>query len=169
MVALQALGYCVGSRVRDKDGISAGLWFTDLVAAEAERGRTVLDRLRGLWDRHGLWMSAQHSVRREGQDGAVEIAAAMGRLRTATPESVAGRPVVGVQDFAAGASERPRWLPAANLVVLHLESGSRVLARPSGTEPKLKFYADVRGEGDEGSVQAEADRLARELAGAVGL
>jgi phosphomannomutase len=165
----EALGYTVGPVVRDKDGMSAALWFVDLVAAEAERGRTVLDRLGDLWDRHGLWMSSQHSVRREGTDGAVEIAAAMGRLRTETPTAVAGRDVVRVEDFASGAAERPRWLPAANLVVLHLEGGSRVLARPSGTEPKLKFYADVRGDDDEDRVQQEADRLARELAAAVGL
>jgi phosphomannomutase len=165
----EALGYTVGPVVRDKDGISAALWFTDLVAAEAERGRTVLDRLRDLWKRHGLWMSAQYGVRRIGAEGGVEIAMAMGRLRTHTPSVVGGRAVTRVEDFANGASDRPRWLPAANLVVLHLEGGSRVLARPSGTEPKLKFYADVRGSGDEKTVQAEAAALARELAGAVGL
>lgn len=165
----EALGYTVGPTVRDKDGMSAALWFTDLVAAEAERGRSVLDRLRDLWDRHGLWMSAQHSVKRAGQEGSVEIATAMGRLRTATPTEVAGRRVLRVEDFAHGAEARPRWLPAANLVILHLDGSSRVLARPSGTEPKLKFYADVRGDGDETAVQADADRLARELAEAVGL
>ncbi|NIU71953.1 MAG: phospho-sugar mutase, partial [Actinobacteria bacterium] len=55
----EALGYTVGPVVRDKDGISAAVWFADLVAAEAEHGRTVLDRLGDLWDEHGLWMSAQ--------------------------------------------------------------------------------------------------------------
>lgn len=165
----EALGYTVGPTVRDKDGMSAALWFADLVAAEAERGRTALDRLRDLWDRHGLWMSAQHGVTRSGPGGGVEIARAMGRLRTATPEMVGGRAVTEVQDFAEGAARRPRWLPAANLVVLHLEGGSRVLARPSGTEPKLKFYADVRGAGDETAVRAEAEVLARSLAESVGL
>jgi len=149
--------------------MSAALWFIDLVAAEAERGRTALDRLHDLWDRHGLWMSAQHSVKRTGQEGSVEIAMAMGRLRTETPTEVGGREVIAVEDFAAGAGDRPRWLPAANLVVLQLEGGCRVLARPSGTEPKLKFYADVRGEGDAAAVQAEAEALARALAEAVGL
>ncbi|NIR38202.1 MAG: phospho-sugar mutase, partial [Actinobacteria bacterium] len=67
---------------------------------------------------------------------------------------MAGREVAGVTDFAAGADDRPRWLPATNLIVLQLAGGSRVLARPSGTEPKLKFYADVRGEGDPEAVAA---------------
>jgi phosphomannomutase len=165
----EALGYTVGPVVRDKDGMSAALWFADLVAAEAERGRTVLDRLRDLWDRHGLWMSAQYSVTRPGPDGAVEIATAMGTLRTSTPTEIGGRQVVRVEDFATGAETRPRWLPAANLVVLHLEGGSRVLARPSGTEPKLKFYADVHGSADEQAVGVEAEELARSLAEAVGL
>ncbi len=165
----EALGFTVGSVVRDKDGISAAVWFADLVAAEAEHGRTVLDRLSDLWDEHGLWMSAQHSVPRPGSDGAMEIAAAMGRLRTALPSEVAGHRVVGVTDFAEDAAERPRWLPATNLVVLHLEGGSRVLARPSGTEPKLKFYADVRGAGESGEVAAAATGLAEGLAAAIGL
>ncbi len=165
----EALGYTVGPVVRDKDGISAAVWFADLAAAEAERGRTVLDRLDDLWAEHGLWMSAQHGVMRPGADGAVEIAAAMGRLRTAMPAEVAGREVVRVTDFAEGAADRPRWLPATNLIVLHLEDGSRVLARPSGTEPKLKLYAHVRGADDPGAVQAEAGALVRALAAAIGL
>ena len=165
----EALGYTVGPVVRDKDGISAAVWFADLVAAEAEHGRTVLDRLRDLWDEHGLWMSAQYSVRRPGADGAVEIAAAMGRLRTNRPTEVAGRAVVGVTDFAEGAADRPRWLPSSNLIVLTLEGGSRVLARPSGTEPKLKFYADVRGAGDSEPVAEQAAALARGMAAAIGL
>ncbi len=165
----EALGFTVGSVVRDKDGISAAVWFADLVAAEAEHGRTVLDRLSDLWDEHGLWMSAQHSVPRPGSDGAMELAAAMGRLRTALPSEVAGHRVIGVTDFAEDAAERPRWLPATNLFVLHLEGGSRVLARPSGTEPKLKFYADVRGAGESGEVAAAATGLAEGLAAAIGL
>jgi len=165
----EALGYTVGPVVRDKDGISAALWFADLVASEADAGRTVLDRLADLWDEHGLWMSAQHSIKRPGSDGVVEIAAAMGRLRTATPNQVSGHDVVDVTDFAAGAADRPRWLPATNLVVLHLEGGSRVLARPSGTEPKLKFYADVCGAGDPHDVADEASSLAAGLAAAIGL
>ncbi len=165
----EALGFTVGPVVRDKDGISAAVWFADLVAAEAEQGRTVLDRLSDLWDEHGLWTSAQHSIKRAGNDGAMEIAAAMGRLRTALPGVVEGRQVVGTTDFAEGGSDRPRWLPATNLVVLHLEGGSRVLARPSGTEPKLKFYADVRGAGKPEEVAAEAADLARGLAVAIGL
>ena len=165
----EALGFSVGPAVRDKDGLSAGVWFADLVAAEAEHGRTVLDRLGDLWDEHGLWMSAQHSVTRVGSDGVKEIAAAMGRLRTALPEEVAGRPVIDVADFAEGETGRPRWLPATNLVILQLEGGSRVLARPSGTEPKLKFYADVRGTGDPDAVAAEAGVLARGLAEELGL
>jgi phosphomannomutase len=165
----EALGFTVGPVVRDKDGISAAVWFADLVAAEAEHGRTVLDRLGDLWDEHGLWMSAQFSVRRPGSDGAREIGAAMGSLRTAPPAVVAGREVTTVTDFAAGAGDRPRWLPATNLIVLQLAGGSRVLARPSGTEPKLKFYADVRGEGDPDAVAADAAALAAGLAAELGL
>ncbi len=165
----EALGFTVGPVVRDKDGISAAVWFADLAAAEAERGRSVGDRLDDLWAEHGLWMSAQHSVELAGADGSVAIAAAMGRLRTDPPSEVAGRPVIRATDFASGAAERPRWQPAANVIVLHLDDGSRVLARPSGTEPKLKFYADIRGTDDPAAVRASATELAAALAAALGL
>ena len=114
-------------------------------------------------------MSAQHSVRLEGSEGTRAIASAMSRLRTDPPGAIGGYPVSGLTGFGEGAADRPRWLPATNLVVLHLEGGSRVLARPSGTEPKLKFYADVRGSGEAAAVAHDASELAAGLAGAVGL
>jgi phosphomannomutase len=148
----EALGYTVGPVVRDKDGMSAALWFADLVAMEKARGRTVWDRLRDLYARDGLWVSAPRSVVSEDQ---AEITAAMDRLGAAHPDSLGGLAVVGVTDYRTGGDRRPFWLPETPLVDLALEGGSRVLVRPSGTEPKLKIYPDVRGD-DE----AEARRVA---------
>lgn len=139
----EALGYSIGGEVKDKDGISAALILADLAAECRRRGMTLADRLSGLYRRFGLWASAQRSVRRPGSAGAAAIGAAMDRLGARPPRRLGGAAVASVKDYRAGAGERPRWLGAAALIVLELEGGSRVLARPSGTEPKLKVYADV--------------------------
>jgi phosphomannomutase len=155
----EALGYSVGTTVRDKDGISAALAFASLAAAAAADGETVLDRLGALYGEYGVWASTQVGIRREGASGATEIASAMRALRGAPPSELAGRSVTGVRDFSVHADRRPAYLGATNLIELDLGEVGRVLARPSGTEPKLKVYVDLTapfpGSGDW--VGAEAD------------
>jgi phosphomannomutase len=172
----EALGYTVGRVVRDKDGIGAAVWFADLAMACREAGETVGDRLTRLHGRHGLWVSTQRSVVRPGADGLAEIAGAMESLRTRRPVSLGGVAVADVVDFREGASVRPRWLGVQALVVFELEDGGRVLARPSGTEPKLKIYVDLKASlepgGDAAAVEsrlaAQADRAAAHLAAFLG-
>lgn len=139
----EALGYTVGSTVRDKDGLSAALLFTDLVADLADEGRTPMDRLHELWRRHGLWVSAQTSIVRTGPDGTDQLRQAVARLGDAPPERIGDYEVTEVVDYRTGASERPPWLGAQDLVELTLGEEGRVLVRPSGTEPKLKVYVDL--------------------------
>ncbi|HAX82359.1 MAG TPA: 5-formyltetrahydrofolate cyclo-ligase, partial [Actinobacteria bacterium] len=141
----EALGYTIGPVVRDKDGLAAALWFADLAAVCADAGETVLDRLARLAVRHGVWVSHPLKLAREGATGKAEIAAAMERLAGAPPRELGGVPVAAVTDYAIGAEARPPWLPATSLVELRLADGARAQARPSGTEPKLKIYVDVRG------------------------
>ncbi len=142
----EALGYTVGSTVRDKDGISAALVFCDLVAGLRAQGRTVLDQLDTLWQEFGLWVSAQHSIVRPGGEGMKAIQSAVAALAADPPTSVEGYDVDTVTDFSIGADERPPWLGAQALVELSLGDVGRILVRPSGTEPKLKIYVDLRGE-----------------------
>lgn len=173
----EALGYSVGPAVRDKDGISAAVVFADLIAAEAALGRTVWDRLEDLYRRHGLWVSTQRSVVRPGTEGAAEIAAAMERIGEAVPTVLGGFDVVEAKDYRIGAEARPRYLAAASLVEIDLGSAGRVLVRPSGTEPKIKIYADLRSElsaGDdvwaaEGELLEQAGAIARELVEFLGI
>lgn len=174
----EALGYSVGPVVRDKDGIGAALAFADLAARLDEAGSSVREHLAGLYQRHGLWVSHQHSIVRPGLDGLDEIAAAMRRIGADHhPETLDGRRVERVVDYRDGADERPRWLPATALVALHLDGGSRALIRPSGTEPKLKIYVDLRDEVDadadvwlqEDLMRRRAEAIATDLAGFVGL
>ncbi len=141
----EALGYSVGTIVRDKDGISAAVAFAMLAAEAAGDGETVLDRLGGLYRTYGVWVSTQVSIRREGAAGTDEIAAAMDALRKGVPTELSGYPVVGTRDFSVDAESRPHYLGATNLIELDLGESGRVLARPSGTEPKLKVYVDLSG------------------------
>ena len=173
----EALGYAVGGAVRDKDGISAALVLADLAAECRRRGETLLDRLSALHRRFGLWTSVQKSVRRPGSAGAAAIGAAVDRLGERPPRRLGGKAVTSAADYRTGAGGRPRWLGEAALIVLELEGGSRVLARPSGTEPKLKVYVDASAPAPEGAdLQALerrllqwAGRTASELIGYAGL
>jgi len=168
----EALGYSVGRVVRDKDGIGAAVWFADLAMVCREANITVLDRLAALYRRHGLWVSTQKALVRPGAEGLAEIAAAMETLRDSLPDSLGGIAIEGTTDYRDGAEVRPRWLGAQALVEFHLEGGGRVLARPSGTEPKLKIYVDLTDSLDfgetvdaaESALMKQAEAAATDLA-----
>ncbi|MCB1245889.1 MAG: phospho-sugar mutase, partial [Acidimicrobiia bacterium] len=142
----EALGYTVGRTVRDKDGISAALILADIAAAEKANGRTLLDRLAALWEQFGIWVSTQASIRKEGPGGAEALVRAVDQLAASAPDRLGGFDVTAITDFRVGADERPWWLGAQDLVELSLGESGRILVRPSGTEPKLKIYVDLRGE-----------------------
>ena len=153
----EALGYTVGPIVKDKDGVSAAVVFADLMASARASGKTAEDLLENLAGRYGLWVSTQTSVVRPGSSGLAEIAAAMEGLATDIPDVLAGRRVLSHTDYREGEGGRPRWLQATALVVLNLEGGSRLLVRPSGTEPKLKIYVDAKAERDPSVTLFEQD------------
>ena len=165
----EALGSCVGTLVRDKDGITAALAFADLVAAEKQRGRTVLDRLDDLARELGVHVTGQRSIPFEGLDGLARMEAAVDALAAAPPSALVGVPVTEVEDLRRGGR-----LPPTEGILLRGE-GVRLIVRPSGTEPKLKCYAEAvvpvgGGEGDLDAARAEgADRVAALLDTAVEL
>jgi phosphomannomutase len=150
----EALGSCVGGVVADKDGISAGVAFADLARRLKGEGGSVLGLLGDLHRRHGLWVSHQTSLVHEGAAGQRRIAEAMAALASHTPRTLGGAVVVDVRDFRVGVDERPPWLGAHDLVAFTLDEG-RVMIRPSGTEPKVKIYVDVRGDLGEAAGPAE--------------
>lgn len=166
----EALGYTVGTIVRDKDGIGAGLAFVRMVAESRHSGESVWDRLGRLYGHHGLWVSTQKSVVRQGTEGAEEIRAAMVRLADRRPDALAGFAVTETTDYRTGADDRPPWLGATPLVEYDLGDAGRALIRPSGTEPKIKIYVDLRTEAEpdwraqEGELRRRADRVAEDLA-----
>lgn len=175
----EALGYSFGRAVRDKDGISAALAFAELSAEARASGKTVIERLHALYREHGLWVSVQHNVVLKGAVGAARIAQAMEQLANAPPSILAGEPVSSSRDLRVpepGASA-PAWRGPTLLGELRLAGGGRVLARPSGTEPKLKLYVDIQASlTPEASIMAEEERartrafeLASALVSALGL
>jgi phosphomannomutase len=133
----EALGYCVGTLVRDKDGVSAALVAAELVASLKADGRTLVDRLDEVFRRHGAHVTRQHSIRLTGSDWLQRVTAAMASVRATPPTEVAGRRVVEVEDLLAGTR-----LPPSNVLIWTLD-GARLVVRPSGTEPKLKVYAEA--------------------------
>jgi phosphomannomutase len=166
----EALGYAVSDLVRDKDGISAAAIFAELTAAAAAEGRTVEDELERLARRYGLFASRQVSLVRTGMQGAQEIATMMDTIRGRPPDTIGdgdggGARVLVVRDLLAGArveaGQRTQIdLPRSNVLILDLEGGARVVMRPSGTEPKLKIYFDVREDVRQGDDFGDCQRRA---------
>lgn len=172
----EALGYTVGELVRDKDGISAAVVFAELCAVLRSQGTTVLAHLEGLYRRYGLFTSSQVNITRKGAEGIAELRGIMAKLRASPPWSIGGEEVVSVRDYlgqvavAKDGSKRPLTLPKSDVLAFELRSGSRVIARPSGTEPKAKFYFDVREPIAEGeaiaAATARAEATSKKLADA---
>jgi phosphomannomutase len=160
----EAIGYCVApSAVRDKDGISAAVLVAELVATLKAEGRGVQDVLDMLAAEHGLYATRQWSVR--VADRSV-IGAAMARLRERPPTRLAGSDVVSAVDLSAGAD----GLPPTDALRYLTAAGSRVIVRPSGTEPKLKAYLEVVvPDGDAGVADRRLRLLQEEIAEAAGL
>lgn len=133
----EALGYCVApSLVRDKDGISAAVLIAELAAAAKAEGKTIFDTLDELYLVHGLHASDQLSIR-VADLGLLD--AMMNRLRVSPPESFGGSAVETAADLAEGSEQLP---PTDGLLYLTRDR-TRVIIRPSGTEPKLKCYLEV--------------------------
>jgi phosphomannomutase len=128
----EALGYAVGDIVRDKDGIGAALAVLGLAAAARSGGDSLLDAYDALEIAHGVHLTSQVTVPTRSP------AEVMARLRAQEPAELAGLPVTGVTDLAAGTGE----LPPADVLSYRLP-GARVVIRPSGTEPKIKAYLQV--------------------------
>jgi len=149
----EALGYCVGSAVRDKDGISAAVLAAEVTAVLRARGRSLQQELEAIARRWGVFTSTQVNVTHKGAAGLATIRQMMERLRASPPARIASDDVLAVSDYETRVRKDLKTgattlltLPRSNVLTFELASGSRVIARPSGTEPKAKFYFDVREE-----------------------
>jgi phosphomannomutase len=163
----EALGYTAFDLVRDKDGVSAAVLFAELAAVCKARGTTVLEHLASLYRRFGFHASAQRSITAKGNEGAARIAHLMAELRSHPPENIAGRMVLERRDYVArtrvyfDGQSQPLSLPKSDVLGYDLQGDSRIIVRPSGTEPKLKVYLDHRERVADGEPLADAEQRAR--------
>jgi phosphoglucomutase len=162
----ESYGLMIGDRLRDKDAVSAVALLCEMAAYERDKGRSLYRKLQELYLTHGLFREHLVSITRKGMDGQQQIAAMMERYRADPPRTLNGIRVVRLLDYekreardlATGAVE-PITLPKSNVLQFLLENGGKVSARPSGTEPKIKFYFSVRRQVDslEALPAAEAE------------
>ncbi|WP_144882503.1 phospho-sugar mutase [Microbacterium paraoxydans] len=147
----EALGYLVNPEtVRDKDGISAAVAVLGLAAEAQERGLTLADLVREVGDTYGHFASAQVSVRVADLS---LIGTVMLSLRSLPPTQIAGRSIASAEDLLQSAPGQP----SGDVLRYRLSDGSRVIVRPSGTEPKLKVYIDATGDSAEAAAAAVAE------------
>lgn len=146
----ESYGYLVGDFVRDKDGVSACAVFAELVAYYKTKGKSIQDVLAEIYMQFGFYKESLISVTKKGKDGAEQIQALMAGFRTNRPTEMNGIKVVKVIDVKESkvydlenGTETELEMDKSNVIQFYLEDGSKISARPSGTEPKIKYYFSV--------------------------
>lgn len=146
----ESFGFMVGDFVRDKDAVTAALLACELVAEAKSKGGSFFETLLNAYEDLGLYQERLVSLVKMGKSGAEEIQQLMERFRTNPPKHLDGALVTHLEDYAAATrlqittqEKEVIPLPKANVLIFIAEDGTRVAARPSGTEPKIKFYVSV--------------------------
>ena len=146
----ESYGLMIGSEIRDKDAISAVALLCEMAAYEKEKGRSLYQKLLDLYVEYGCYQESLISITKKGMDGSKQIAEMMENYRNNPPKTLAGLDVVQLLDYNTQQSRNLQTgesaailLPRSNVLQFILEDGSKISARPSGTEPKIKFYFSV--------------------------
>ena len=158
----ESYGYLLGTHARDKDAVICCPLIAEVALAAKERGMTLLDRLYELYEQYGVYRAALKSITFPGKAGADKMTQMMAQLRQNPPTHFNEIPVTSIEDYLPGFQHHPK----SNVLLFWLQDGSRLVIRPSGTEPKIKLYAStVQKTFDtvqEGIAQAD-DRLSSHL------
>lgn len=146
----ESFGYMVGDFVRDKDAVTAALLACELVAEAKSNGTSFFDALLEAYVKLGCFQERLVSLVKKGKSGAEEIESIMDSFRKDPPRDIDGSPIRFIEDYATAVRTLVKAqgkemipLPKANVLIFIAEDGTRVAARPSGTEPKIKFYVSV--------------------------
>jgi len=146
----ESYGYLIGDFVRDKDAIASCAMIAEMVAFAKDNNLSLFDMLTEMYLQFGMYLESLISIKKAGQKGAEEIQAMMSDMRNNPYNTISGSPVVTFIDYKAQikrdmrtGEEHPVDLPASNVLQFITEEGAKVTARPSGTEPKIKFYFSV--------------------------
>jgi phosphoglucomutase len=172
----ESYGYLVGTHARDKDAVVCACVIAEVAAWAKSQGKTLLDLLDDLFETHGVHLESLASLERQGLRGMEEINGMMTRLRENPPPTIAGVPVETLLDVQDGSRRRldvrdatleTVELPRSNVLSFALKGGGKVVARPSGTEPKIKFYfgatENMLDESDRSKPLAEKKSLVEKL------
>lgn len=146
----ESYGLMIGSQLRDKDAVSAVAFLCEMAAYEKDKGRSLYDKLIDLYVQYGFFKEHLISITKKGMNGQKEIADMMETYRKDPPATINGSPVVQLLDYELRKGKNlqtgEQWeitLPKSNVLQFILADGSKISARPSGTEPKIKFYFSV--------------------------
>ena len=163
----ESFGLMIGDKIRDKDGISAVALLCEMAAYEKEKGRSLYEKMIDLYVQYGFYKEHLISITKKGMDGQQQIAAMMESYRNNPPKTINGSLVVKLLDYELQKGSNPQtgeeWkieLPKSNVLQFILADGSSISARPSGTEPKIKFYFSVN---TKLNTAAEFDKVNKEL------
>ncbi|WP_085832740.1 phospho-sugar mutase [Clostridium merdae] len=146
----ESYGYMSGSYVRDKDAVNASLLICEMALDYKRKGKTLVDAMNDLYQKHGYYINDLLNFVFEGQDGMNKMTAMMDALRKEAPTQIAGFDVVGHSDYETricfdGDTQTPINLPKSNVLEYRMENGCKLMVRPSGTEPKIKVYLSACG------------------------
>src|SRR4051812_4327678 len=146
----ESYGMMIGDKVRDKDAVSAVAFLCEMVAYEKNKGKSLFDKLIDLYVQYGFYIENLISLTKKGMRGQEEIAEMMQEYRNNPPTTINGSKVVQLLDYelqiGKNLQTNEQWkitLPKSNVLQFILEDGTKISARPSGTEPKIKFYFSV--------------------------
>ncbi|HIA55972.1 MAG TPA: phospho-sugar mutase [Candidatus Lambdaproteobacteria bacterium] len=148
-------GFLMGSHSGDKDGIWASMAFAEMAAALKQMKLTPIDRLNQIYQQYGMHLDALRAQTFKGAKGMAKIQQIMRELRNSPPNTVAGQAVVKITDYLenkiiyANETRPGPGLPQSNVISLEMADNSRIIARPSGTEPKIKYYFNLYGKDSE--------------------
>jgi len=174
----ESFGYMVGDFVRDKDAVTSALLACEIAAAAKSNGSSFYDTLLELYTKHSFYKERLVSFTKKGMDGAAQIKQIMIDLRKNPLTHIDGSKVTFVNDYDASTEKdmstgevKIMNLPKSNVLIYHTEDGTKVAARPSGTEPKIKFYFSVQSKLDsvenaiekEQELDAKIDRIINEM------
>ena len=164
----ESYGLMIGSKLRDKDAVSAVALLCEMAAYEKNQGKSLFDKLLDIYLKHGFYKESLISITKKGMNGQKEIADMMETYRKNPPQKINNSPVIHLLDYELRTGKNlhtgETWnikLPQSNVLQFILEDGTKISARPSGTEPKIKFYFSVHtkldGISDYEKVKEELD------------
>jgi phosphoglucomutase/phosphomannomutase len=153
----ESLGYLYGTHARDKDATIASLLVAELALHLKKQGKTLLDKLHEIYAQYGIYRENQLSI--QCPSGSEKMMQIMANIRTNPPKTIASFKISKFQDFMKSSGD----LPKANVLIFELENHTRLIIRPSGTEPKIKIYGQMKKAHAKCITQNEIDSVEREL------